>query len=546
MSSIDSHWRLKMKSPRRTARNLIIIVVSSVVAVVAGCSTPHQILKIRSLDEPVRSANSHTESNGDIVGIEAAAKHDGKIQANILYVHGIGWTQESRDSEFGHNFIRELRLAYGLDAEFTPMNNGCPSSTLSKKATKKSRAPANTPAPKATVETGLYVWDARAFREGEVATALTYGDAPSSPLLATAIGCIDKNVIDLGERGSINVYRILWDDLLYNAYQYPLLGYDDTPYVDDDRKVHLGLGAENIDGERRVFNSLLKNSIVTYGLSDAAMYMGPIGGQIRAAVRGGICAAIADATGQTADFAVLASNGKPRINKAVDEICGTPNDNKKVHFAIVSESLGSRVVFDVLNDTLRGEVAGQNPSEPTNKPALASWLNLVSNPTFEVFFFANQIPLLSAARLQKTPPSFKSIKKIKYVAISEINDALTYELVPYFEHLYFERCRNWTEQTKHLFEGCVSSAGTDKNERITSFLENRKIREAYRDALGYDVVDVRAQFAQPMFKVVRSFVNPAQAHLGHIESRPVRDMMLCGAKNGVPKTLEAKSCGSER
>jgi hypothetical protein len=334
--------------------------------------------------------------------------------------------------------------------------------------------------------------------------------------------------------------------LLYNAYQYPLLGYDDKPYVDADGKILLGIGAENIDGERRQFNSLLKNTIVTYGLSDAAMYMGTVGSQMRAAVRGGICAAIADATGEASDFAELTTNRKQRIDKALDEICHAPKANKKAHFAIVSESLGSRVVFDVLNDTLRGEVVTRNASEFTNKPALAPWLELVSNPTLEVFFFANQIPLLATARLQKTPPSFKSTKKTKYVAISEINDALTYELVPYFEHLYFERCRNWTEQTKHMLEGCVSSNETDKKLRNEYFMENRKIREAYRDALGYDIVDVRAQFAQPLFKVVRSFVDPAQAHLGHIESRPVRDLVLCGAKNGEPETFGAKTCSHQR
>jgi hypothetical protein len=176
-----------------TARILTIIVVSGWLAAVAGCSTPHQILKIRSLDQPVRSANSHTESNGDVVGIEAAAKHDGNIRANILYVHGIGWTQESRDSDFGYNFIRELRVAYGLEAKFTPMTNGCPSSTLSKVPAKKSSPSSYAPAH----ETGLYVWDALAFRAGEAATAVTYGDAPSSPLLATAIGCVDKRLSDL-------------------------------------------------------------------------------------------------------------------------------------------------------------------------------------------------------------------------------------------------------------------------------------------------------------------------------------------------------------
>jgi hypothetical protein len=530
-----------IKRLHMSALRVSVILLSSALVVVAGCSTPHQILKIRSLDQPVRSANSHTESNGDIVGIEAAAKQNGKIQANILYVHGIGWTQESRASDFGHNFIRELRVAYGLNPEFARMTNGCPSSALSKKTAKKSSTVSNPP-PK---ETGLYVWDAHASRAGDAAAA-SYGDAPSSPLLASAIGCVDKVVIDLGERGSINVYRILWDDLLYNAYQYPLLGYDDTPYVDEEERVILGVGAENIDGERRQFNSQLKNAIVTYGLSDAAMYMGAVGNQIRAAVRGGICAAIADATGQTNDFAALNSNRTMKIDRAVDEICATPTSNKKVHFAIVSESLGSRVVFDVLNDTEHGEVVTQNASEFTNKPALAPWLELVSNPTLEVFFFANQIPLLSTARLQKAPVSFKSTKKTKYVAISEINDALTYELVPYFEHLYFERCRNWTEQTQHLLDGCVSRADTDKQTRIEAFMKDKKIREAYRNALGYDVVDVRAQFAQPLFKVVRSFVDPAQAHGGHIESRPVRDLVLCGARGGAPETFGSKSCSDQR
>lgn len=162
------------------------------------------------------------------------------------------------------------------------------------------------------------------------------------------------------------------------------------------------------------------------------------------------------------------------------------------------------------------------------QPELAAKLQQVSNDKLEVFMFANQIPLLGGGKLKSVVSSAvaraEPAKKTRFIAVSEINDLLTYELVPYFEHLYFLRCTEGQACTIDYFK-----------QRMDKFRTDPDARRAYVDELGFEVIDVRAKFAANVFPFV-PLVNPLQAHGGHLRAAPVRNVFLCGAEEGQLRT----------
>jgi hypothetical protein len=101
---------------------------------------------------------------------------------------------------------------------------------------------------------------------------------------------MDRIHLSLGEGRSITVYRFFWDDTMWDAYQARHLGHDDPVPIANSVKKPTS-GQEDIDALRTPVNAYLKNQLVTYGLSDAAMYLGPVGASMREGVRGALCAA---------------------------------------------------------------------------------------------------------------------------------------------------------------------------------------------------------------------------------------------------------------
>jgi len=75
--------------------------------------------------------------------------------------------------------------------------------------------------------------------------------------------------------------NIFWDNL-----QFAHVGQDDNRG-----------SSEDIAGLRRKYNRVLKDDLINYGISDAVMYLGPAGEEIRNAIRGAMCSAALDASG---------------------------------------------------------------------------------------------------------------------------------------------------------------------------------------------------------------------------------------------------------
>ncbi|MEJ7804730.1 MAG: hypothetical protein WKG03_02255 [Telluria sp.] len=482
----------------RVISGLLIVIVLS------ACSTSPfpKITKMRSLSAPIVVSES-ADVSGNIAGLERSSTgRDGKIQANVLVVHGMGWSQQEKPDEVGFDLVKAIEAAYGAHGAARQYTHLCP----------RSKSDGSTD--KRPVAGGLTITSN--------GTSLQT-DSPLTSLNNKAVACLDKVVIDLGAKGTVNVYRLFWDDHFYNGYEYAHLGYDDGILLGQEATSPSHRGYENIHAQRASLNARLKTSLVTYGFSDATMYLGPVGERLRTAIAGGVCAVVNDLTGQARYFEPMHTAGPVGRsgNRAFTstELCAVRGTAVPQPLTIITKSLGSRVLFDILT------------SERT--PALASKLDLISNDELEVFMFANQIPLLGVGRLAQ--PKNKAApwaKKLKFIAVSEINDVLTYELVPYFEHLYYLRCNREIAAVMDAKDKCTveNFAG-----RMDTLRTNVSARQTYIQELGFEVIDVRAKFAANVVPLI-PFAHPLVAHGGHLGAKPVRDLFLCGADGGVLRT----------
>ena len=133
----------------------------------------------------------------------------------------------------------------------------------------------------------------------------------------------------------------------------------------------------------------------------------------------------------------------------------------------------------------------------------------------QFFMLANQVPLLSLSDISETervvPEPYTDSERPTIIALSEINDFLTYELVPFYRNL-------------------LTRSSREDNKDFNMMSEAERSRLV--DLLGFDVVDMRVEFSPPLFPLVGGFVDPLFAHNGHVKQPELIAYMLCGAKGG--------------
>jgi hypothetical protein len=193
--------------------------------------------------------------------------------------------------------------------------------------------------------------------------------------------------------------------------------------------------------KRAKINGELKASLLNDCLADAVIYAGYRGADIQASMQNAICAALdGTKTNGSCDFPAAYSHGSRRI-------------------VIVTESLGSRMVFDAIS-ALKIEAEGKG------RESLAAFDEAVS-PITQIYMLANQLPILALARpalvqaasindlsASKTPAMATALSvlseaqarhrdkqrrdpqlslaepKLSLVAFTDPNDLLSYRLLP--------------------------------------------------------------------------------------------------------------------
>ncbi len=440
--------------------------------ILSGCATnSFKVLDINAL-------SSDRDNNGSFKGLERIAERapdsTDTIRVNIIYLHGIGYIENPEDAPLANAFISGIADAYNSTVEEKAVASRC-----GRDDEDESRRLYNS----------IQITDTKTRR---YKTTL-----PGSRLELNDLACMDRQVMKVDGNIEYVIYRVFWDDIFWESMQ--------APHVGQDALGRKKLGA--LASLRRKYNGQLKDKLVNYGFSDAVLYLGPAGEQIRNAVRGAMCSAALDASG----FGFREQGAK--VNHI--DICQIAALRKieTDPFAFVTESLGSKIAFDIMRDAMtdgRGNV----------------YDDMIKGTQF--FMLANQVPLLSLSDISETdrviPEPYSNADRPTIIALSEINDFLTYELVPFYRNML----------SKSIREDEMVIDMTNEAER------NRLI-----DILGFNVVDMRVEFSPPVFPFVGGFVDPLFAHNGHVKQPELIAYMLCGAKSGQLNVDGCRGLSSE-
>ncbi len=444
----------------------LIILIWAALAL-TGCATSGKVpLKVHHIN----SLASEDGNDGSFKGLEYLADPiSGKLKnrVNIIYLHGIGWTEDRTKGQLAEDFLGGIANAYNLDESDGLITTLC------------GEAPYN--------DTGIasphiYIKaDEPTFFE----TSL-----PGSKLRLDELVCMDKQTLDIDDNLEFVLYRVFWDNIFWDNIQFAHVGQDDNRGASQD-----------IARLRRKYNGILKDDLVNYGFSDAVMYLGPAGQEIRNAIRGAMCSAALDAAGKSFE-----SQGQ---TVSYNSICARTSfiGLETNQFAFVTESLGSKITFDVMQE------------------ALSDGIETVHDDMIrgsETYMLANQIALLSLSTLSlenaKPIARIKPANRPKIIAMSELNDFLSYELVPFYEQLWKRTIR--PEQNN------------------MDYLDSR-IRAKITEDIGFEMIDMRLEFADKIVPMLGGFVDPKDAHSGHAGEKDLMLYLLCGAVNGQ---LNDKEC----
>jgi len=424
-----------------------------------GCASSAKVpVKVHHIN----SLASVNGNDGGFKGLEYLADPiPGKLKnrVNIIYLHGIGWTEDRTKGQLADDFLGGIAKAYNLEA-----SDGLITTLCGEKAYD---------APKASPH--IYV---KADEPTYFDTAL-----PGSKLKLDELVCMDKQTLNIDDNLEFVVYRVFWDNIFWDNVQFAHVGQDDNRGSSQD-----------IAGLRRKHNRVLKDDLVNYGFSDAVMYLGPAGREIRNAIRGAMCSAALDAAGNSFD-----SQG---VSVSYNRICNTASHTpiKTNQFAFVTESLGSKITFDVMQEAL------SDGRETIHDDMIRG---------SETYMLANQLALLSLSDLKNDRPF--PIAKIapkdrpKIIAMSELNDFLSYELVPFYEQLWKRSIRPEQDNLHGI---------------------SPQIREKMIEDIGFEMIDMRLEFADKIIPFVNGFVDPKDAHSGHAGEPELMLYLLCGAVNG--------------
>ncbi len=418
----------------------------------------------------INSLASSNGNNGSFKGLEYLADPvpgQLKNRVNIMYLHGIGWTEDRNSGQLAEDFLSGIAKAYDLDASDGIITTLC------------GEAPYN-PNDPATPHIYIKADQTRYFE-----TAL-----PGSKLKLDELVCMDKQTLAIDDNLEFVIYRVFWDNIFWDNLQFAHVGQDDNRG-----------SSQAVAQLRRKYNRELKDELINYGISDAVMYLGAAGAEIRHAIRGAMCSAALDASGH--------SFNQQGQTVAYSDICNKASftNIKTNQFAFVTESLGSKITLDVMQEAL------SDGRETIHDDMITG---------SETYMLANQVALLSlsdlSVRQSKPIARLANEDRPKIIAMSELNDFLSYELVPFYEQLWKRSIR----PQKNNLHGLTDI-----------------VREQMMANIGFEMIDMRLEFAQKIIPLLKGFVDPKDAHSGHAGEPELMLYILCGAVNAK---LNGKEC----
>lgn len=201
------------------------------------------------------------------------------------------------------------------------------------------------------------LWAQQRARTLAAALGATYTPTPA-PLAGEATWTDDMQ-FTVPSKGRVDVTFFLWSRLVDKYRQ--RLAYD-----------------ADVGATRATLNKELKLALTDSCLVDAIIYSGRNGDGIRVAMRKAVCRTLGGTTGATGPC----------------DLSGAPAPRR---IAFVTESIGSKILFDALRDLWASALPDSGLEGPARKGETRSALARRSAQVSVIFMVANQLPLLDQA-----------------------------------------------------------------------------------------------------------------------------------------------------
>jgi hypothetical protein len=192
----------------------------------------------------------------------------------------------------------------------------------------------------------------------------------SSGNMVSAFGRLGVQQLTATYRGrsfDVRLYSYFWNDDAMSLQQY---------HISED----IAAGSE-----RTSINRDLKYQTINGGFSDAVLYAGSFGPVMREGMRSALCLMALDAAGHI----TIGANEPITISPCAKMTeSGTSNAFTSTHLALLTSSLGSRMLFDALSE------AGAPGSQPLSRA--------IDEHSPVIYMAANQLPLLAMSQFEVT------------------------------------------------------------------------------------------------------------------------------------------------
>jgi hypothetical protein len=318
---------------------------------------------------------------------------------------------------------------------------------------------------------------------------------PGTPIKISQFGqlrIVDTVADYAGKRFNVRVYGFWWNEDALTLQK---------PFIKDDLEVGLA--------DRTAINRIIKRETINYGFSDAVLYVGSFGGVMRTGMRSALCLMALDAL-RPAGRAL----GTTHPSSPCEILAATPDATGAFaarHGALLSLSLGSRILFDALDNG--------DPGQPGAK-AIDRLAEVLPANSPIVYMAANQLPLLGIGQLRVSPHREPLV-------------AGKAALEP-----YLRRHLNWRQGDDNGYRnedrgGNLIVAFHDPND-LLGYRAGRHMTGLERER----IVEVQQYYATRWF----FFANPVAAHAQTYSDRTGSRMVRCGAVQRGRKLVVREPC----
>jgi hypothetical protein len=276
--------------------------------------------------------------------------------------------------------------------------------------------------------------------------------------------------------------------------------------------------AKNLESERSraVFaNRMVKVDLMDWGFSDAMMAVGPMRQLLIDSIR------------QLLLKSVQASGEAPAVAGSFTSSAGR---SAGTEYIVISHSLGSFLVFSALN--LSGPDADASMARSNLDPALAAnTFDYVMQHTSQVYFFANQVPLLELAMLGGGTSTSGGANHALAVPSQPGSPSGSSDPEP---PNYVADLSKWTSERTAFIQShpTVTATNAEKPQIVAWSDPNDLLSWHVPDLAGATVVNL---YAKNSFRWFWLFENPLGAHDNYAKNNQVIKSLLKPRQAGAAK-----------